>query len=270
MKRIPKSFMRTLAVIAVLSAPLAMLAQDLKPIDLPKPQITGGMPLMEALSARKTTREFAPDKLPAQMLSNLLWAAFGVNRAEIPGRAPKPGRTAPSAMNLQEIDLFLAYPEGVYLYEPVRHRLVPVIAKDLRAMTNRNAAAATAPVCFIFVEDMDKRPAPPAKPPVAGVPTGGVPPAGAPPAKPQVAGVPPAGAPPAGVPQAGTGQIAPIRATSGEVDTGFIGQNIYLFCASAGLNAWFYGTNREQLAKEMNLRPGQRVLYGQAVGFPKK
>jgi len=234
------SLMRTVAVAALLAAPLAALAQDLQPIALPKPQTTGGMPLMDALSARKTAREFSADKLPLQVLSNLLWAAFGVNRAEMAGRTPKPGRTAPSAMNLQEIDLYVAFPEGVYLYEAVPHRLVPVVAKDVRALTNRNAAAGTAALCFIFVEDQDKRPAPPAKPQ----------PAGAPPVKPEAA--------------------APPRATSGEVDTGFIGQNVYLFCASEGLNAWFYGTDREGLAKALNLRPGQRVLYGQAVGYPKK
>ena len=234
------SLLRTLAVAALLAAPLAALAQDLQPIALPKPQTTGGMPLMDALSARKTTREFSADKLPLQVLSNLLWAAFGVNRAEMAGRTPKPGRTAPSAMNLQEIDLYVAFLEGVYLYEAVPHRLVPVVAKDVRALTNRNAAAGTAALCFIFVEDQDKRPAPPAKPQ----------PAGAPPVKPEAA--------------------APPRATSGEVDTGFIGQNIYLFCASEGLNAWFYGTDREGMAKALNLRPGQHVLYGQSVGYPKK
>jgi hypothetical protein len=245
-----RSFSRILTVIAVLAGPLAATAQDLKPIDLPKPQITGGMPLMQALSARKTTREFGADALPLQTLSNLLWAAFGVNRAEMAGRTPKPGRTAPSGMNLQEIDLYVAFPEGVYIYEAAPHRLVPIVAKDVRALTNRNAAAGTAPLCIIFVEDQDKRPAPPAK----------TPPAGAPPAANS-----PAGAPPAGTPQA-----APPRSTSGEVDAGFIGQNIYLFCASEGLNAWFYATDREGMAKALNLRPGQRALYGQAVGFPKK
>ena len=244
MKRTSRSLVRTLAIVALLSAPLLTLAQDLKPIELPKPQTTGGMPLRDALMARKTTREFGPDKLSPQTLSNLLWAAFGVNRAEMAGRTPKPGRTAPSAMNLQEIDLYVALPEGVYLYDAVPHRLVPVVAKDLRAMTSRNAAAGTAALCFIFVEDLGKRPAPSAKPPAAGAP-----PAGTPPAKPQASGP---------------------QTTSGEVDTGFIGQNIYLFCASEGLNAWFYGTNREDMAKALNLRPPQRVLYGQAVGYPKK
>jgi nitroreductase len=234
------SIVRNLAVLALLAAPLAGLAQDLKPIELPKPQITGGMPLMQALGARKTTREFGAVALPLQTLSNLLWAAFGVNRAEMAGRTPKPGRTAPSGMNLQEIDIYAAFPEGAYIYEAAPHRLVPVIAKDVRSLTNRNAAAGTAPLCIIFVEDQDKRPAPPAK------------------------------TPPAGAPPAGTSQAAPPRSTSGEVDAGFIGQNVYLFCASEGLNAWFYATDREGMAKALNLRPGQRALYGQAVGFPKK
>jgi nitroreductase len=241
-----RSLAKLLTILVVVSIPAASLAQDLKTIDLPKPQITGGMPLMEALSARKSTREFGPEALSPQMMSNLLWAAFGVNRTEIPGRAPKPGRTAPSAMNMQEIDLFVAMPEGVFLYDAVANRLNPVMAKDVRAMTNGRPAAGTAPVCLIFVEDQDKRPSPPPAP------------------KPSPAGAPPV-APPAGAPQA-----APPRATSGEVDAGFIGQNIYLFCASAGLNAWFYGTDREGLHKALNLRPGQRVLYGQAVGYPKK
>jgi nitroreductase len=240
------SILSVLAVAVFLSGPLAAVAQDLKPIDLPKPQITGGMPLMEALSARKSTREFGPDALSPQMLSNLLWAAFGVNRAEIPGRAPKPGRTAPSAMNMQEIDLYVAMPEGVYIYDAVPNRLVPVMAKDVRAMTNGRPAAGTAPLCLVFVEDPDKRSSPPPAP------------------KPSPAGAPPV------APPSGNAQAAPPRATSGEVDAGFIGQNVYLFCASAGLNAWFYGTDREGLHKAMALRPGQRVLYGQAVGYPKK
>ena len=235
-----RSVVGALTLLAVLSVPIAAAAQDLKPIDLPKPQISGGMPLMEALSARRTTREFGPEKLPAQMLSDLLWAAFGINRADMPGRAGQTGRTAPSGMNMQEIDLYIAFPEGVYLYEAKPHRLVPVVAKDVRAMTNGRPAAGEAPLCIIFVEDQDKRPTMPAKPLAAGTPRAGAPPAGAP------------------------------RSTAGEVDCGFIGQNVYLFCASAGLNAWFYGTNRDGIHEALKLRPGQKVLFGQAVGYPKK
>lgn len=254
------SFAKAMALLAVLSIPAAALAQDLKPIDLPKPQITGGMPLMEALSARRTIREFDAARLEPQLLSNLLWAAFGINRAEMPGRAGQTGRTAPSGMNLQEIDLYVAFPEGVYLYDAPSHRLLPVVAQDVRAMTNGRPAAGEAPLCLIFVEDQDKRPSAPAKPPVAGAPPAGAPPAGA----------PPAGAPPAGAPQPGVAPAGAARPSMGEVDCGFIGQNVYLFCASSGLNAWFYATNRDGLHKALGLRPGQKVLFGQAVGFPKR
>jgi len=130
---------------------------------------------MDALNARKTTREFGADKLSLQTLSDLLWAAFGVNRVEMPGRTPKPGKTAPSAGNMQEIDLYVAFPEGVYLYEAVPHRLVFVVAKDVRSLTNRNAVAGTAALCFIYVEDLDKRSAPPAKTPPPGAPPAGAP-----------------------------------------------------------------------------------------------
>ncbi|MCX6927222.1 MAG: nitroreductase family protein, partial [Verrucomicrobia bacterium] len=104
-------------------------AEDLKVIPLPDPQIEGGKPLMQALKQRRSTREIKPDKLPPQVLANLLWAAFGINR---PGSGH---RTAPSAMNSQEMDLYVALPEGLYLYEAKPHQLKPVLSEDLRAKT---------------------------------------------------------------------------------------------------------------------------------------
>ena len=89
----PKSIL-----IVVVTAVSSLLAQEMEPVRLPQPQTEGGQPLMQVLRDRKTTRDFAPNKLPPQLLSNLLWAAFGVNRPD--GR-----RTAPSAMNRQEIDI---------------------------------------------------------------------------------------------------------------------------------------------------------------------
>ncbi|HOL67114.1 MAG TPA: nitroreductase family protein, partial [bacterium] len=97
-------------------------SQELQPISLPKPQMAGGKTLMEALSLRKSTREFSPQELPLQTLSDLLWAAFGINRPES-GK-----RTAPSAVNWQEIDLYVATPKGVYLYEARTNQLKPVAA----------------------------------------------------------------------------------------------------------------------------------------------
>ncbi len=190
-----------------------VLAADLKPIDLPKPQITAGMPLMQALAQRKTTRAFLDQPLPLQTLSNLLWAAFGVNRP----REVKPGlgRTAPSAMNSQDIELDVVLAEGVYVYEAESNRLRPVLAGDLR----------------------DKM-----------------------------------GSPPAGHSAVTIVYVAAVKDDYAQVDTGFIGQNVYLFAASEGLNAWFYALHGQQDATEvaatLKLPAEKRALYAQSVGYP--
>jgi hypothetical protein len=205
--------------------------QDLQPIALPEPQKDGGKTVLASLWERKTTRNMREERLPPQVLSTLLWAAFGVNRENGPmGRA---GRTAPSGMNLQGIDVYVALSEGVYLYEAAPHRLSPVVAKDVRRMTNRRPAAGTAPAVLIYVVNTD-------------IEIG-----------------PPPGEPPPKEPL--TVAIFPCF---GEVEAGFIGQNVYLFCASEGLATWFYATDKEGLAQAMNLRSAQKVLYCQAVGYP--
>jgi nitroreductase len=233
--RTPRRSLGTAAFALVLVWTTSGLPQDLEPITLPPPQRTGGGPLMEALNARRTTRSIGEAPLAPQVLSNLLWAAYGVNRDQGPrGRV---GRTAPSGMNLQPIDLYVATPAGVYLYEPVPHRLAPVVAKDVRAIANRSPVAEKVPVVLIYVVDGDRKPEPP------------------PPGTPAPAG-PPGPAPPWELP------------SFGEVETGFIGQNVYLFCASQGLAAWFHSTDKEALAEAMRLRPAQRVLYAQTVGHP--
>jgi hypothetical protein len=108
------------------------------PIQLPKPQITAGMPLMQALAKRQTIRAFADKPLPLQTLSNLLWAAFGVNRP----REVKAGlgRTAPSAMNKQEVELDVVLADGVYIYEAEQNRLRSVVAGDMRGKVGTDAA----------------------------------------------------------------------------------------------------------------------------------
>jgi hypothetical protein len=211
--------------------------EGLKPIKLPSPQCEGAKSLWASLWERKTTRDMCEDRLPPQVLSNVLWAAFGVTREEGPmGRA---GRTAPSGLNLQGIDIYVALPEGVYLYETIPNRLGPVTAHDIRAMTNRRPQAGAAPVVLIYVANTDiELPLPP----------GVQPPEGHPPGKPVTVAINPC---------------------YGEVEAGFIGQNVYLFCASEGLAAWFFATDREGLAKAMDLRPTQKVLYCQAVGYPR-
>jgi len=97
---------------------------------------------MQVLRERKTTREFAPDKLPQQLLSNLLWAAFGINR-------PDGKRTAPSAMNWQEIDIYVAMSDGLFLYDAKENRLEPVLAQDIRPATGTQSFVATAPLNLV-------------------------------------------------------------------------------------------------------------------------
>jgi nitroreductase len=115
-------------------------------IVLPPPAMQGGLPLMEALAARYSSREFARDPLSMQMLSNLLWAAYGINRAG-------GGRTAPSALNAQEIDVFVALPAGAYRYDAAANRLDLVAASDLRSVTGYQDFVDEAPLDLVYVAD---------------------------------------------------------------------------------------------------------------------
>jgi len=198
-----------LALMASLWAVPALCQQA--PIQLPKPQIAAGMPLMQALAKRQTTRAFLDQPLPLQTLSNLLWAAFGVNRP----REVKPGlgRTAPSAMNSQDIELDVVLADGVYVYEAEANRLRPTVAGDVRGKISPPAATHAA-VTIVYV--------------------------------------------------------AAAKDDSAQVDTGFIAQNVYLFAASEGLNAWFYTFHRLDVAAALKLPAGRQPLYAQSVGYPPK
>jgi SagB-type dehydrogenase family enzyme len=118
-------------------------------IALPAPDKSGGLPLMQALAARHSARDFAPEPLALPLLSNLLWAAFGVNRAD-------GGRTAPSAINAQEIDLFVALPAGAYRYDPAAHQLLLVTAADVRGVTGYQDFVDKAPLDLVYVADHDR------------------------------------------------------------------------------------------------------------------
>ncbi len=136
-----------LAALAVLLLAGWAVAGELAPIQLPAPQTEGGMPLMQALKLRATSREFAPDTLPPQVVSNLLWAAWGINR-------PASGkRTAPSARNWQETDVYLVLPSGAYLYDAAANALKPVAAGDLRALAGVQEFVKVAPLTLVFVAD---------------------------------------------------------------------------------------------------------------------
>ncbi|MBW1814974.1 MAG: SagB/ThcOx family dehydrogenase [Deltaproteobacteria bacterium] len=199
----------------------------LKPITLPKPQTNGGKPLMQALMKRQTTRSFSTKKLPEQVLSNLLWAAFGINR---PGTGK---RTAPSAVNWQEIDIYVALEKGLYLYEPNKHILIPMIAQDFRAKTTQmfqpsKKSVENAPVTFIYIADFKR---------IDGI---------------------------------GRLMKDKDKALTAYAATGFIGQNVYLFCASEGLGTVVRAMiDKPALREEMNLRPNQRITLCQTIGYRK-
>jgi len=118
-------------------------------VNLPPPKTDGGKPLMQVLNERHSTREFGTEKLSPQMLSNLLWAAFGVNRTD--GK-----RTAPSAVNWQEMEIYVTLPEGAYVYDAKANRLNLVASEDLRAATGSQAFVGTAALNLVYVADMTK------------------------------------------------------------------------------------------------------------------
>ena len=128
-------------------------AQTLSPIQLKAPEKKAGLSVMETLANRHSTREFSNKKLTLQELSNLLWAANGINRPE------KGMRTAPSAMNAQEVDVYVCKEEGAFLYDAKSNQLQPVIQEDLRGLVGgKQAFVINAPVVLLMVSDLSKLP----------------------------------------------------------------------------------------------------------------
>lgn len=116
-------------------------------IDLPAPQKSGGMPLMDALAKRSTSREFDSRDLPPEQLSSLLWACFGINR-------PDGKRTAPSAKDCREADIYVILKQGAYVYDAKANKLNLAAAEDLRTLAATQAFATNAPVTLVFVADL--------------------------------------------------------------------------------------------------------------------
>jgi len=183
---------------------------------LPDPDKTGGKPLMQALAARHSSRSFSRTELSDEVLSNLLWAAFGVNR-------PDGKRTAPSAMNRQEIDIYVAVADGLYVYDAGAHALNLVSAEDVRAATGTQSFVADAPVNLVYVADLAKM---------------------------------------------GSASDEN-KAIYSAADTGFIAQNVYLFCASEGLSTVVRGSiDKPALREKLNLRSDRKIILAQTVGYP--
>lgn len=206
-----------LIVLPIFVMPAWTGAQDAADISLPAPRKEGGKPLMQALGERQSSRAFSAQKLPSQALSDLLWAAAGVNRADS-GK-----RTAPSARNWQEVEVYAVVQDGAYLYDAKTHSLKAVVKGDLRGLTGSQEFAASAPLNLVYVADTSKM----------------------------------------------TGASPDDHALYTGVDTGFISQNVYLFCASEGLSTVVRGLlDRKALADALKLPEHKRITFAQTVGYP--
>ena len=203
---------------------------DMKTIVLPKPLFEGRGTLFKALKMRRTSRSIGAKPISLQALSDILFAAQGVNRLKGPFGVP--GLTAGSASNSQEVCVYVAREEGTYLYEPVPHRLTPVAAGDNRALAlgpGQGPAGAKAPARFIYVADIERFKN-------------------------------------AGFQEPGL-YDAEIQKSYYFVDTGLAAQNVYLAASSMGLTAWFHNCNKAEAAKKLGLKPTQRALFGQTIGY---
>jgi hypothetical protein len=204
-------------------------------IDLPSPRFEDLSSLRDAFRLRRTEQRFSPRMLTPQVLSDLLWAACGVNHPETVGKPPKfdaPIVADATASHAQEIDVYVALEHGLYLYDPQRDRLAPVLLGDLRPLVAAEILPRhgdRAPVRLIYVADVDRMEAPADGPKV---------------------------------------QDPETQKAYYLVDCGIVAANVYLFAAAAGLNAWFHDCDRAGLAKRLPLRAGRRVLFGQTVGYP--
>lgn len=212
-----KRFTIAAVACAVLVLGTAVPSRSQAVIPLPAPRVEGGRPLMQVLKDRRSTRAFKPDTLPRPVLSDLLWAAFGVNRPE------RGLRTAPSAVNWQEIDVYAALPSGLYLYNAETHALDRVLAEDIRAVTGLQPFVGTAPLNLVLVADYSRM----------------------------------------------ARGSAENRDQWAWADAAFISENVYLYCASEGLGTVVRAmVDRPALSEKMGLRPDQKIILAQTVGFP--
>lgn len=187
-------------------------------IQLSNPQ-TDRNQFLQLLMKRESSRSFRSHALPNTVLSNLLWAAAGINRQE------SSKRTAPTANNRQEIDVYAATAKGVYLYDVKAHALTLIVARDIREMTGRQPFVKDAAVNLVYVADYTKS-------------------------------------------GAASNEDRLLYAAAA---TGFIGQSVYLYCASEGLATVVRAMiDRTALAEVMKLRPSQKIILAQSVGYPKK
>jgi nitroreductase len=206
------------------------MTNNLRPIPLLSPAFHGCKTVYEALQERQTVRAISDKEIPLQLIGDILWAGQGVNRTK--GPFGEHGRTAGSASNSQEIRIYVALKEGVFLYMPDSHSLMPVVDEDLRNLAigpGQGSFGAKAPFRLIYVVDIDR---------FKG----------------------------AGFQEPGL-YDPEVQKSYYFVDTGLIAQNVYLAAASLGLAAWFHNCNKAALEKKLGLNSHQRALFGQTVGY---
>jgi nitroreductase len=202
-----------------ISDPVSAVEQERhERIGLPPPRMQGGGPLMDALKDRASCRSFRSQPLPQELLSDLLWSAFGVNRPAIHGR------TAPSADNWQEIAIYVAKADGLFVYQPADHGLLRLGTTDIRPQSGLQPyAGGESPLDLVYVADFARA---------------------------------------ADVPEED-------RRLYCAANTGFIAENVYLFCASERIGTVVRGAiDRPRLAAAMSLRRNERVILAQSVGYP--
>ncbi len=206
-----------LAGAALAAAPGLSASLEQRRLELPAPRREGGLALTAALQRRHSTREYSERALPAQVLSDLLWAAFGINR-------PTADRTAPYWRHVMVLDVYVAMADGVWIYDASANALAPHMQADIRAQTGLQDFVATAPVNLIYVAHGERM-----------------------------------------------HEVKPEeRRLYASVDAGFIGQNVYLFCASEGLATVFRaGLDAAKLARTLLLPEEQFVTFAQTVGYPR-
>jgi nitroreductase len=217
-RQINAGILSTAAVATVRMSGTAAFAQTVQTITLPAPVMTDGKLLMQALNERQSIRDYADRPLTDHHLSDLLWAAWGVNRAA------GDGRTAPRWRDAYLLDIYVIRVDGVWRYEPKGHRLLFHMAGDFRGQTTTGQSfVATAPLNLVYAVDLSKL----------------------------------------------TGSAGEKNAVAGAT-AAVSGENVYLYCASAGLATVFRGSvPGEALAKTLKLAPGQVIQFAQTVGYPK-
>lgn len=194
-----------------------------KQILLPKPQIDLDYSLMNAIFLRRTIRRFEDKEVSIDHISNILWVCCGITKDSCENSKSK--RTTPSACNSQEIIVYVATKNGLFLYDEINHVLVEIFSKDIREFIGTQKMMQSAPLCLIYVSDYSK-------------------------------------------------MTSPILKNDEQkrifsfTDVGFIGQNVYLYCAISNLATTFLGlVDRENLHDIMNLKECEKVLYTQVIGY---